>query len=432
MESEASKDRLTVALDKAFAGEVRRGVLISISLSWITLAFFLVSIAALVWTSGSDPYLWTRVRITVIMNGVGAVLSIANFWLAALSPNPLRWSYVYLLLSVIGFGEITGLLPGMLAASQAGYPAFYSARQDFSSILIIIAALSLPLSARLLVVAYGSIAGAWTVGIAAAFLGSAAARLYWGPFHSGSADAIRIAVTNAWNLVPDLLIVQLIAIGIFTAFLAAAVGNGRRFVEDFVRADVGGSILARFVPPRIARRIAEHRGEIPAVRRQVAILFVHPPEAALHAEQPLGLLQSFYGAVEKEVFTYEGIVDRFIGGPIMATFGALEDDPSARQKAFDCARAVRDGAVGAAGIALHSGEAVCGEIGTANSRVFGVAGDCVNAARRMLDVARINGDGIVTSDAVAAGLSEAARASLESLGETVFRGRAGSEHLWRA
>ncbi len=104
------------------------------------------------------------------------------------------------------------------------------------------------------------------------------------------------------------------------------------------------------------------------------------------------------------VFDHGGVIERFVGDPVMVVFGVLPgDDGSAIlppcPAALNCARALlaADNPVRPVVVGLHFGPVVSGEIGSDRQRAFGVVGDSVNLARRMMDTARAKGGGVVAT-----------------------------------
>jgi class 3 adenylate cyclase len=146
------------------------------------------------------------------------------------------------------------------------------------------------------------------------------------------------------------------------------------------------------------------------------------------AADPPGLeaLGRLYAAAEPIVLAEGGVIDRFVGDPLMASFGALDTGPAddAAGRALRCAERLLaiGGELPVTAVALHHGPVVSGEVGSARQRAFGVVGDTVNTARRLLDWARERGLPLAVSGATAEALSSPQRATLAPKGEAQLRG----------
>jgi adenylate cyclase len=105
------------------------------------------------------------------------------------------------------------------------------------------------------------------------------------------------------------------------------------------------------------------------------------------------LLNYFFTQMAEHIFEFDGTLDKFIGDAILAIFGApLEQDDHA-DRAIEAALAMR-GALADINkdwpgtplqmrIALNSGIALTGDIGSPRRREFTVLGDVVNACSRI-------------------------------------------------
>jgi adenylate cyclase len=250
--------------------------------------------------------------------------------------------------------------------------------------------------------------------------------------HAHDWPGVLTAITNPLVLNLDYLVVQLGLLLLFAGLLSLAVGRGRQLVEHAVRADQDINVLNRFFPPAVAQRLALAGGpsRLASETRAVAVLFADFDRGAPSA-QALPHLEAFYGVCERLVFEHGGVIDRFVGDPVMATFGALEPaaaGSSPADQAWRCARALQSAQAstpfGLAGIGLNVGAAMCGEMGSERQRTFGVVGEVVNTARRMLDFATVAGmrGAIALTDAAAKALPSDDAKRLQSLGRKQVKG----------
>jgi class 3 adenylate cyclase len=127
------------------------------------------------------------------------------------------------------------------------------------------------------------------------------------------------------------------------------------------------------------------------------------------------------------VFAEEGTLDKFIGDSVLAIFGAPLEQPDHAARALRAADGMRR-RMAALGleppvllrIAVNSGVATVGDIGTPRRREYTVLGDVVNACSRLVSGHCEPGKILVT--AATAG-RVASNAGLRPLGTVPLRGR---------
>ena len=115
-----------------------------------------------------------------------------------------------------------------------------------------------------------------------------------------------------------------------------------------------------------------------------------------HAEpQQIGdLLNDFFGRMAEVIFEHDGTLDKFIGDAILAVFGAPFEQPDHATRAVGAALAMQRELVAREcrtprtaplrmRIAINSGRALTGDIGSPKRREFTVLGDVVNTASRI-------------------------------------------------
>ena len=226
------------------------------------------------------------------------------------------------------------------------------------------------------------------------------------------------------------------AVAIQHARLAARLQEERRHRER----------LQRYHSPRVIERILEGENEAGASfiaqERQISVLFVDivgfttiseqmtPPEVAQ-------LLNQFFEAMIDVIFAHEGTLDKFIGDAILATFGAALPQ---QDHAVRCVRAALDMRKALAAfnakriqpeirvrIAINSGSALVGDIGSPKRREFTVLGDVVNTASR-LESAVAQPDQIIISGATYQLVKDEIEA--RALGSVNVRGRSGPVDIY--
>jgi adenylate cyclase len=226
------------------------------------------------------------------------------------------------------------------------------------------------------------------------------------------------------------------AVAIQHARLAARLLEERRHRER----------LQRYHSPRVIERILEGANETSAnfiaQERQISVLFADivgfttlseqmtPPEVAQ-------LLNQFFEAMIDVIFAHEGTLDKFIGDAILATFGAALTQ---QDHALRCVRAALDMRKALAAfnarriqpelrmrIAINSGCALVGDIGSSRRREFTVLGDVVNIASR-LESAVAQPDQIIISGATYQLVKDDIEA--RALGSANLRGRSGPVDIY--
>ena len=160
--------------------------------------------------------------------------------------------------------------------------------------------------------------------------------------------------------------------------------------------------LERYHSPRIIEHILESQEDgdasFMAQEREISVLFADLVGFTTLAEQltpsaVAHLLNEFFGAMTDVIFAHEGTLDKFIGDAILATFGAALPQPDHAVRSVRTALAMRQALarLNAAGdrptlqmrIAINSGCALIGDIGSPKRREFTVLGDVVNTASRL-------------------------------------------------
>jgi adenylate cyclase len=146
--------------------------------------------------------------------------------------------------------------------------------------------------------------------------------------------------------------------------------------------------------------------------------------------QVASLLNAFLTRMTDIVFEHEGTLDKFLGDALLAVFGAPFDQPDHALKAVEAAIAMRQGLASLnlqleqkleMRIAISTGVALTGDIGSPRRREFTVLGDVVNTASRIEDEIAKPGE-IVISGSTYARLKGQVR--VRPLGSRTLRGRA--------
>ncbi len=234
--------------------------------------------------------------------------------------------------------------------------------------------------------------------------------------------------------------------------LAALSVVTRRMVERVLREERQKNLLSRLFGQYVSEEVKERllrdphakRGE----RKEVVVLFsdlrgfTEYGESA-DPEEIVERLNAYFDAMGGAIAEHGGVIDKFIGDAVMATFGGLVplENPSAsglaaaremrrRLEALN-ARWRREGRVPFdSGIGLHVGEVVLGAIGSQQRKDFTVIGDAVNTASRVESLTKQYGQPILVTSALHSRLPEALRGACQPLGTAQVRGRRAALELY--
>lgn len=197
--------------------------------------------------------------------------------------------------------------------------------------------------------------------------------------------------------------------------------------------------LQRYHSPGVVTRILKDGasdGSFVTQERDVTVMFcdiVGFTTICQHATpQAVGdMLNDFFGRMGEVIFEHDGTLDKFIGDAILAVFGAPLDQPDHATRAVSAALAMRKELAKANAerppdralrmrIAMNSGLALTGDIGSPKRREFTVLGDVVNTASR-IEGAVAQPDQIVISKNTRDRIGHAF--DVKSLGGVTLRGR---------
>jgi adenylate cyclase len=157
-------------------------------------------------------------------------------------------------------------------------------------------------------------------------------------------------------------------------------------------------------------------------------------------EAMIALLNRYYAEVSAAVQGRGGVIDKFIGDGLMATFGVPLPLPSPERNALEAAqgilvRLVRLNAELKAeglapleiGIGIQAGDVLAGYVGSRRRRDFTVIGDPVETASRLEGLSRTLGYPVVCSNEIAAAVGF--EGGLVDLGVQPIKGQP-DVHAW--
>jgi adenylate cyclase len=157
-------------------------------------------------------------------------------------------------------------------------------------------------------------------------------------------------------------------------------------------------------------------------------------------EQVVDYLNLVFDSTIDAVVGRHGIVNKFLGDGFMAVFGAPIAEGNASAAAVEAAldilarldRLVGEGKIPPTqvGIGLHAGEAVVGNIGSAQRKEYTVIGDVVNVASRIEALNKQLGTQVLASEEV---WTACGRADLRAVARDPIsiRGRVQQVRIWQ-
>lgn len=175
-------------------------------------------------------------------------------------------------------------------------------------------------------------------------------------------------------------------------------------------------VFSRYVPGEVVEEITSREVKLGGERKEVTVLFsdIRNFTAMSEKKDPALVVQDlneYFELMSKIIFTYNGMIDKYLGDGIMAIFGAPISYPGHADKsvlaALDMVAEVRElkkrwekiGKKGFdIGIGINSGEAIIGNIGAERRMDYTAIGDIVNLAARLEPLNKEFGTNIIISE----------------------------------
>jgi len=178
--------------------------------------------------------------------------------------------------------------------------------------------------------------------------------------------------------------------------------------------------FSSFVPKQIVRQLIESGASLAlgGTRREITVLFTDVADFTAKTEkadpsQVMIYTSRYFAALSEAIMANQGTVDKFIGDAVMAFWNAPADDP---EHAINACRAVLaclrkneqlNGIFEAEGwppfatrFGLHSGDAVVGNVGSADRMNYTALGATINLASRLESLNKSYGTRVLVSAAI--------------------------------
>lgn len=243
------------------------------------------------------------------------------------------------------------------------------------------------------------------------------------------------------------------------ATMLALSGMAAGFVSQQIRRRIGNAwraqrerqrLLDAFgqqVSPAIVEELLRQGGAIASRRAQVCVMFMDirnftPLVEHKAPEEIVAFQNAVFGEAVAVVNRHGGIINQFLGDGLMATFGAPLSRGNDCANGLAAARALVAGVRGLAeagripavsvGVGLHFGEAVTGNIGSAERQQYSITGNVVILASRIEQLNKDFGSQILVSREVLEGAGGAGAAgNPEPLGPVRVKGREQPIEIFR-
>ncbi len=222
--------------------------------------------------------------------------------------------------------------------------------------------------------------------------------------------------------------------GFVTLEIKKRIKKSLRSVEERNRV-VG--IFGQHVSPAVVDKLLDQNADVEGEIRRVFIMFLDIRNFTTYAEhkkpeEVISYLNTLFEFMVEIVNRNNGIINKFLADGFMAVFGAPLSDGRDSQNAVSASLEILDSVKAEfengtipdtrVGIGLHAGDAVIGNVGSAQRKEYTIIGDVVNTASRIEQLNKKFKSQILISREVWKSVGENLK-DAEYLGEILVKGR---------
>lgn len=240
-----------------------------------------------------------------------------------------------------------------------------------------------------------------------------------------------------WGFKALMLVLTGIAVGVLSRSVRRMIG---RMIEKERERAYLDRLFGQYVSPEVRDRLMSSEA-VHGETRDVTVLFcdIRSFTTLCEGQAPATVVDHLNQYLDEMVACIHaegGVVDKFIGDAIMATFGGLTPLTSPCEAAVKAALrmqqelailrsewTLRRLPLLQSGIGIHHGPVLLGPVGSEQRREFTVIGDVVNTASRLEALTKEHDRPIVISEAVFSRLSDEMKRRFGGLGTVQIKGR---------
>ena len=189
------------------------------------------------------------------------------------------------------------------------------------------------------------------------------------------------------------------ATGLWTAAIVLEIA--RRHTQELVERQRLRNTMSLYFSPRVLKSVLEDPALLQPKRVEITALLTDVRNSTALAEQlgterMLALLNQIFAVENRSVFAEDGSLEKPVGDQFLAYWGAPDPQPDAADRALRAAFAIIEGMhdlretfdskmreMFGYGMALHAGQSLIANIGSAQFFHYGVIGDLINTTARV-------------------------------------------------